>query len=306
MIYRNEFLCHLKECFSSESTIQRYSVLLKKFGCYLKERGIDDASAVTPKDVQGFIGNSEKGHNDSYVWFRLISLRRYFSFLEERGLIFISPFLSIKLPKKPIHHYPTLKQNQIEAILDAIPDDSSFLIRGKAILETAYSSALRPGEIIRLKISEIDFKNRTLFIRQSKNRKDRVVPIGKTALEWIGKYISEVRPRHAKQHYEVFISHKTGSPLTLSGLNRAINDTLRKSNLPVITPYSIRSTSATALLENGMGLSFISALLGHAKLTTTQIYLQTDLTSLTKKLDSLHPRNSFQKEETQYGFSEVS
>jgi integrase/recombinase XerD len=305
MFYRTEFLCHLKECFSSKSTIHRYSVLLKRFGCYLKERGIDDASAVTPKDVQGFTCNLAKGHTDSYVWFRLISLRIYFSFLEERGLIFISPFLSIKLPKKPIHHYPTLKQNQIEAILDAIPDDSSFLIRGKAILETAYSSALRPGEIIRLKISEIDFKNRTLFIRQSKNRKDRVVPVGNTALKCIGKYISEARPRYAKQHYEVFLSHKTGRPLTLSGLNRAINDALERCNLPVITPYSIRSTSATALLENGMGLSFISALLGHAKLTTTQIYLQTDLASLSKKLDSLHPRNSFQKEEKQYDFSEV-
>jgi len=269
---------------------------------YLNTKGIENVGQITRKQIMGFINHLSEGHSDSYIWYRLVSLRRYFSFLEKQGLLFISPISSFKLPKKPIHHYSTLKQTEIERVLDGIKPTSPFLIRGKAMLELAYSSALRPGEIIRLKLSEIDFIKKRLFIRQSKNRKDRIVPVGNTPLFWMREYIKEVRPKYAKQYDELFISHKTGKPLTIFGLYRAIQDALQRSNLPPITPYSMRSTAATALLDNGMGLSFISALLGHANLTTTKLYLQTDMKSLRTKLALHHPRNSFRKEETQHDY----
>jgi len=149
-------------------------------------------------------------------------------------------------------------------------------LKGRAIIELAYSSALRPRELYNLKITDIDFKKGLIFIEQSKNMKDRIVPVGKTALYWVEKYLRVVRPQYikGKKHGYVFISHKTGEQLTRFGIRSVIRETLRKSGFPPIKPYSIRSTAATALLLNGMNIAYISALLGHVDIKTTQTYLR--------------------------------
>ena len=158
-------------------------------------------------------------------------------------------------------------------------------------MELAYSSALRPRELYNLKITDIDFKRGLLFIEQSKNNKDRIVPVGKTALFWIEKYITEVRPRyiHNKTHNYVFISHKTGEKLTVYGIRWAIQETLRLSGFKPIKTYSLRSTAATALLLNGMSIVYISKLLGHSDIRTTQIYLHIKTIQLQKETLSSLP-----------------
>lgn len=104
--------------------------------------------------------------------------------------------------------YPTLNQEEIESILQNIKTDHPLCLKGKAIIELAYSSVLRPREIYNLKITDIDFKKGLIFIEQSKNQKDRIVPVGKTALFWIEKYIKEVRAKYIKDknHNYVFSS----------------------------------------------------------------------------------------------------
>jgi len=165
-------------------------------------------------------------------------------------------------------------------------------VKGKAIIELAYSSALRPRELYNLKITDIDFKKGLIFIEQSKNQKDRIVPVGKTALYWIEKYLREVRPRYikSKKHGYVFISHKTGKQLTRYGIRSAIRETLRKSGFKPIKPYSLRSTAATTLLVNGMSIAYISALLGHTDIKTTQTYLRVKTKELQHELAHKHPR----------------
>jgi len=165
-------------------------------------------------------------------------------------------------------------------------------VKGKAILELAYSSALRPCELYNLKITDINFKRGLIFIRQSKNQKDRIVPVGKTALYWVEKYLREIRPRYikSKKHGYVFINHKTGEQLTRYGIRYAIRETLRKSGFQPIKPYSLRSTAATALLLNGMSIAYISALLGHTDIKTTQTYLRIKTRDLQHELAHKHPR----------------
>ena len=137
-----------------------------------------------------------------------------------------------------------------------------------------------------------------LFIEQSKNRKDRIVPVGKVALNWTEKYITDVRPKYLtnKTHGYVFISHKTGEPLTRWGIRYAIRESLRMNGLKPVKPYSLRSTSATALLLNGMNIAYKSKLLGHSDIHTTQIYLRVKIKKLQQELALKHPRVIMEKQ----------
>ena len=165
------------------------------------------------------------------------------------------------------------------------------------MLELAYSSALRPRELYSLKLADIDFVKGLLFLEQSKGRKDRVLPMGRQALSWVRRYIEEVRPRYLKGqvHDFVFVSHKTGEPLTVYGIRWAIQESLRRAGLPPIKPYSLRGSAATHLLLAGMGALHISKLLGHQSIRTTLYYLRIPLLELSKELSLKHPRRRMEE-----------
>jgi integrase/recombinase XerD len=219
-------------------------------------------------------------------------LSTYFRFLEEKGRIFESPLRGCALPKIPETHYPVLTQKEMKDILERIPATGGLPVKAKAILELAYSSALRPRELYSLKLSDVDFEKGLLFLEQSKGRKDRVVPVGTQALFWLERYVSEVRPRYLKDqtHNFVFVSHKTGKQLTVHGIRWAIQESMRRGGLTPIKTYSLRGSAATHLLQRGMGVLPISKLLGHQKIQTTLYYLRFPLRELKAELSHNHPR----------------
>ena len=296
MYYIKEFLNYLKINHSSQSTIKAYEYLLYNMKGYFTKRGITDVKAFNESIINEYIKTLKNNNCQSrYFITKIQRIAKYFRYLEDEGIIFLSPIRDIDIRPLPRHSYPTLSRKEIENILSMINTDTPLSIKGKAILELAYSSALRPREIYNLKVTDIDFINGVLFIEQSKNRKDRKVPVGKTALYWIRKYIEEVRPRYikGKKHGYVFINHKTGNKLTRYGIRSVIQKTLIKNNLPPIKPYSLRSTAATALLLNGMSIVYISSLLGHNDIRTTQVYLKVKTHQLKRVLLKHHPRQSF-------------
>ena len=298
MFYIEDFLYSLKMKYYSEKTVNAYAIQLHHFIRYFDKKGISQVSSISEEMIREYLdsfGKKSRGSKDFYV--KVIRLRKYFEFLEEKTSIFLSPLRNYPNPKFLSHSFPKIDNGKMDSILDSIKPESPFLIRGKAILELAYSSALRPREIYKLKITDIDFKNETLFISQSKGKKDRLVPVGEKALYWISEYIEKVRSRYIKdqKHMYVFISHKTGNPLTVWGLRSAIQDTLRRNGFDPFPPYSLRSASATALFLGGMGIAYIGKLLGHAELRTTQSYLNVRQIRLTEELARKHPRNTFSK-----------
>ena len=298
MYYITEFLNYLHTNHYSQSTIKAYKYLLNNMKGYFTKKGITDVQNITESIINEYLKTLKTNNcGNQYYLIKVQRIAKYFRFLEEEGLIFFSPIKSIDLRKPLRHSYPTLSKKEIENILSKIKTDTPLGIKGKAILELAYSSALRPRELYNLKITDIDFKNGVLFIKQSKNRKDRLIPVGETALYWIRKYIEEVRPRYIKQkkHGYVFINHKTGNKLTRYGIRSVIQRTLIRNKLPPIKPYSLRSTAATALLINGMSIAYISALLGHNDIRTTQVYLRVKTHQLKRILLKHHPRYSFGK-----------
>ena len=297
MFYKNEFLDHLKTNRYSQKTIKDYGYLLESLTRYFESIGVRSSAEITESRLNEYIQLIETGRSGSKdIYIKVRRLSKYFKFLEEKEYLFLSPFRGYGIRCHVTKSMPALSQEEIEEILSGININRPLCLKGKAMLELSYSSALRPRELNNLKIPDIDFKKGLLFLEQSKNRKDRIVPVGKEALLWIQKYITEVRTRYVKGNTNnfVFISHKTGKKLTVWGIRWAIQETLRLSGFKPIKPYALRSTAATVLLMNGMGVAYISKLLGHTEIRTTQIYLQIRTKELKEVLKKKHPRMMFE------------
>ncbi len=299
MFYSKDFLDHLESKRYRKKTIRDYVYLFHNFEKYFYNFGITDVKNISKNEILEYLNKIRNSKNsDKEYALKITRLKKYFQYLEDNSHIFLSPVKDYTTQKSQRNRYSTLNQEEIGSILQNIKTDHPLCLKGKAIIELAYSSALRPREIYNLKITDIDFKKGLIFIEQSKNQKDRVVPVGKEALFWLEKYITEIRPRYMKNinHNYVFISHKTGEKQTVWGIRWAIQETLRLSGLQPIKPYSIRSTAATALLLNGMSIAYISKLLGHSDIRTTQIYLKVKTVELKDELDQKHPRLTFGKQ----------
>jgi len=273
MFYIKEFLKHLKEKQYSFSTLKGYRRALENFETYCIHSGVNGIKDIPKKQVFEYLDTLNGKDRSTKAYCNNISrFIKYFRYLEEEGFIFLSPLRDFSLPEYSKTHHPVIRKAEMERILWHTDVGDPLCIKGKAIIELAYSSALRPRELYRLKIPDIDFEKGLIFIEQSKNRKDRIVPVGKKALEWAERYLREVRPRYIKDkaHGYLFINHKTGENLTVWGIRWAVQETLRRNGFGPIKPYSLRSTAATHLLVNGMNIIHIRKLLGHTNVRTTQ------------------------------------
>jgi len=294
MLYEKEFFDHLRSTGKSDGTIRTYRPMLARLRRYLQRRGIEDVSAISETDVHAFAKSIEdEPLSTERVYRLLLCLKRYFTFLEKSGFIYLSPAATLRLPKFVRHHHRALIETEIMQLLAAVRTDTPLCLRGKAILELAYSSALRPREIRALRICDIDFAGGKLFIEQSKNKKDRIVPFGKVALLWLGRYLADVRPKFIKDdtHDFVFISLVTGKPLSSRGLALAVSEAFVQSGIDPIPLYGLRATAATNLLDHGMNVVHIGKFLGHTSIGTTQMYLHTKQRELAGVVTAAHPRN---------------
>ncbi len=298
MFYIEEFLKYLKINHYSYSTLKAYRKDLGDFEAHLACNGIKDTSNISTPAVLDYLKTlNGKVHPTKAYCNQITRIIKYLHYLEEEGIIFLSPLRDYSMPRYQTNNYPVIGKAEMEKILMNTNTIDPLCIKGKAIIELAYSSALRPREVYELKIPDIDFEQGLIFIEQSKNKKDRVVPVGSNALAWIKKYLQEVRHRYIKDksHSYVFINHKTGERLTVWGVRWAIQESLRRSGNKPIKPYSLRVTSATHLLLNGMNIVYISKLLGHSSIKTTRGYLHIDLKQLQQEINAKHPRVRMEK-----------
>jgi len=292
------FLDYLRDRGYRYATRKAYQKVLSRFTEYCIGVGVSEVTAVGRDAALGFVRSlGEPDRITKAALQKTSRLRAYFRFLEEKGLIFESPLRGYALPEMPEAHYPVLTRAEVDAILTGIRSGDSLCDRARAILELAYSSALRPRELYSLKLSDIDYREGTLFLEQSKGRKDRIVPVGSRALALLRHYIQRVRPRYLKGKTDdyVFVNHHTGEPLTVYGIRWAIQEALRRSGLAPIKSYSLRGTAATHLLHAGMGVLPISKLLGHQSVRTTLYYLRVPLRELSRELAVKHPRSRMEQ-----------
>ncbi len=232
----------------------------------------------------------------------LVPLRAWFKWLTRQNHILYNPASELDLPRLekrlPKH---VLTQVEAETVLSQPDSEDPLGIRDRAILETLYSTGMRRMELIGLKLYDIDIDRGTIMIRQGKGKKDRMIPIGDRALAWIDKYLTEVRPALVAGMDEgVLYLTNLSEPFTPNRLTQLVRNYVNQAQTGKTGAcHLFRHTMATLMLENGADIRFIQEMLGHADVSTTQIYTQVSIRQLKEIHSATHPGAKLEKKDRQ-------
>jgi tyrosine recombinase XerC len=288
MTEEERFLKYLRiEKEFSYHTLKSYREDLEVFNRFLNNKGFKEVSYI---DIRRFIAYLRtKGDSKRTIARRLSCLRSLFKFLIREGCIKKNPMLAISGLKldKPLPKF--LSYEDISRILDKIEKDSYSSIRDAAILETFYSTGIRVSELVNLNTLDIDFISGVLKV-YGKGKKERLLPVGSKALKAIKLYLDK-RSSSGHGSKSALFLNKRGGRITERSIGRIIKKYALKAGINVdISPHTLRHTFATHLLDRGADLRSVQELLGHASLSTTQIYTHLTLEGLKRVYEKSHPR----------------
>lgn len=271
---------------ASEHTCRNYALDLDQFFTFLTHHRVE---AITPLDIRRFVAHlSTKQHARRTIARKLSCLRSFFRFLCREGQLSHNPAASIPTPRLENRLPSFLDEQQMAKLLEAPPMTKWQGRRDRALLETLYSTGIRVSELVGLNLDDFDEISETVMVR-GKGKKERLCPIGKTAVLAIQKYLA-TRPKQLRAPRAVFVSQK-GTRLTVRQVDRLLVRYVRLAQLPAsISPHSLRHSFATHLLDRGADLRSVQELLGHSSLSTTQIYTHVTPQRLKKIYDQTHPR----------------
>lgn len=225
---------------------------------------------------------------------RLAQMKLWFNWMARRGYVSDDPTSELELPRVGYKLPCVLNKEEAELVLQQPNLRKALGIRDRAVLEILYSTGMRRGEVLRLKIYDIDAKYGLATIREGKGKRDRVVPVGERALFWLERYLIEVRPQIVKSVHQPIIfltaAGEAFSPNHLSWLIRryVIAAALGKTG----ACHIFRHTMATLMLEGGADIRYIQAMLGHVRLDTTKIYTHVSIRMLKQIHNATHPAAS--------------
>lgn len=276
----------------SENTINSYGIDLKLFLEYLRENEIPSFKQVNKEVIVNYM-QSEKNNNkaNSSILRSISSLRKFFQYLAQEKIIEKDPMLLIDTPKKKQHLPQVLTKEEVEKLLRSPNTGQVLGLRDRAMLELMYATGLRISEIINLKLEDLHLTMGTLQTL-GKGHKERIVPVGDEAIKWVNRYLEEARPKLLKQKRSNYLFlNFHGNNLTRQGVWKNLKAEVRKAGIQKnITPHTLRHSFATHILENGADLRIVQELLGHADISTTQIYTHLSNKQLADIYNRAHPR----------------
>ena len=282
---------------NSEHTRDAYERDLQKFRDFLHREGIEKLEMVDRSIVLNYISylREECMLKNNSVLRRVSTLRSFYTYLNEYGILSANPFVLVKLGSVRRQVPEFLFYDELDALFDSIDIETAAGLRDRAMFELIYACGLRVSEAAALKISDLDFSECIVHIL-GKGNKERVVPFHDVAKEFLLRYLSEVRPLWcADDHAFVFINQH-GRPLTSRGIQYILDQTVKKSGLMLrVHPHMLRHSFATHMLDNGADLRLVQELLGHASLSTTQIYTHVTRERLKNAYNSAFPRAKVSK-----------
>lgn len=222
----------------------------------------------------------------------LMRIKHWFRWLVRGNHLPSNPASELELPRAPKRYLPhVLTPAEVETIL-AEPDVGTALgLRDRALLEVLYSTGLRRMELVNLSVFDVSFTRGTVFVRQGKGAKDRIVPIGERALAWLTRYLDEVRTAFVVDPNEagLFLTHEGRRP-TLEYVTALVRTYVKRAGIDKPGAcHLFRHAAATAMLENGADIRYIQAMLGHAALNTTQVYTHVSIGALKAIHAATHP-----------------
>ncbi len=288
-----EFLAHLDlERNLAPNTLAAYARDLRDFQTFLEKQGVKNFEEVGVEEILLFLEDLRKrGLSARSLARKLSALKTFYRYLElERGLK-RNPLLLIEGPKLPRTLPKVLTVEEVERLISAPDTSTPQGLRDRAMLETLYATGVRVSELIRLTFAQLNLS--AGFIRvYGKGSKERLVPLGDLAREYLERYLREARPLLARGQDSPFVFlNRQGRPLTRQRFWQIIKDYARKVGInKEISPHVLRHSFATHLLEGGADLRAVQMMLGHASLATTQIYTHLDLRNLRAIHEKHHPR----------------
>lgn len=290
----NQFLDYIAlERGLSENTRAAYAADLNDFLRYLGQRQAASLNAVTRHHIVDYLlAAKDRGLKSNSLSRRLVSIKVFFRFLQQEGLLHANVTEAMDSPRLWKHLPDILTYREVERLLNAPVAGKRNGLRDKALLETLYGTGLRISELANLSVEDIFFDAEYLRC-MGKGRKERVVPLGDMALRWLRRYRDEERPGLAAKAGSArsFFLTSRGRPFSRSGLWRLIRKYARVAMINKrVTPHTLRHSFASHLLANGAPLRVIQEMLGHADIATTQIYTHVDPARLKSIHEQYHPR----------------
>ncbi len=278
----------------SRNTLDSYRNDLQLFSAWLKKRNPDDnaLTSATRSDLLNFLESRVLDKIKASTASReLSSLKRFYRYLLRQGKITIDPSLNIETPKMQRHLPETLTEIEVEQLLNAPDIKAPLGLRDRAMLEVLYASGLRVSELINLKYSQISLDMGILKVL-GKGKKERLAPLGEESLEWLSRYTREARPTLLTGIVTdtIFVTTR-GAAMTRQAFWYLIKRYAHQIGITKqLSPHTLRHAFATHLLNHGADLRVVQLLLGHADISTTQIYIHIARERLKQLHAAHHPR----------------
>ena len=298
--YLDQFLQHLKyERNVSAHTLRNYASDLDQFKEYLfkiETRSDIPVGEIDRLTIREWMAGLHNDHKKTSVARKLASLRTFFQFLVREGVLETNPAKLVATPrierKLPNH----LSMEDAVRFIETPDTNTDLGRRDRAIIEFLYATGIRVGELVNINMQDIDFREKLVRVT-GKRRKQRIVPFGEPALHALVHYLEETRPvflnncpAAERDNNAVFLNYQ-GTRITTRSVGRMIDKYIKQcADIHNISPHSLRHSFATHLLDGGADLRDIQELLGHARLSTTQIYTQVSMEKMIEVYDRAHPK----------------
>jgi integrase/recombinase XerD len=293
-----DFLAYLEfERGLSRNTLEAYRSDLLQFGRFLEARGAE-ATVATPVDIGDFLaelaegdGNGRAPSSPATIHRKAACLRSFYRHLRREGLRESDPTTSISGPRRGRRLPKVLNRGEVQKLLSQPKGTAPTALRDRALLELMYACGLRASEAIGIEIADLDMEDAVLRAR-GKGSKERVVPVGRAALEAVRIYLERGRPALVHQGIvaKLFVNFR-GEPLTRQGLYKIVRRHAATAGLAErMSPHTLRHTFATHLLAGGCDLRSVQEMLGHADVATTQLYTHLSSERLKDVYFKAHPR----------------
>ena len=278
------------ERMAPKNTVSSYVRDVTQFADFIIMYGRNDFTAVTPDDVRLYISKlEEQGRSPATVSRCLASLKSFFNRMEAEGLLAFNPASSVSVSctaaKKPPQ---ILSDSQIDRLLEQPDINDSKGCRDKAMLELLYATGIRVSELISLDVDDIMLSSSIIICGRSK---ERVIPIYAKALKAVERYITGIRPKIAGEYESALFVNNNGGRMSRQGFWKILKSYTEKAKIDVdTTPRILRHSFAAHLLENGADLHSLQEMLGHADISSTQVYAQALKKELKDIYNKAHPR----------------
>ena len=292
----------------SASTLHRRESDIRRFVGWCDERSLSHPNQVTKpilESYQRYLFHyrqaNEQPLSPTSQNHYLTSVRQFFKWLTQENYLLYNPASELIIMQPTPSLPAVLSIDEIKQLMEQPDTNTPGGIRDRAILELFYSTGIRRSELCHLTVKDLSLSRKTLYIRKGKGDKDRLIPVGQSALHWLSRYLNEARHHYLIDiHQETLFLNDYGEPFRDSKLGDKVKRFMRNAGIDVPgSCHLLRHAMATHMLENGAELRYIQAMLGHANVTTTQIYTHVSIRKLQEVHQATHPSDSRADEDEQ-------